>query len=95
MSRKSNQPSSRDLKKTFNDSVIDPRSPLGIVKIIMEHDNPYYFETRAKELITEAQNCIGPGTPDQHQLANYHDRMKIAITLLGLARLKRKSHDSK
>jgi len=67
----------RDLRKILNQSLINPKKVPGIIKIILEQNDPAYFETRAIELIHEAR------------LGNYQEKMTNAITLLAVARYHR------
>jgi len=69
---------SRELKKVLNESHINPNRP-GPLKILVEIDNPAYWETRAIELIKEAQTHAVT-------LKDYHQNIRDAITLLALAR---------
>lgn len=79
----------KDIRKLLLNSLINPKEP-GPLKTILEQHDVSYYEMRAQELISEARLCVsGFPTPNENQLANYHDRMIKAITLLTLARYHR------
>ncbi len=73
------------------------------MKVIVDQNDPGYYETRALELIGEAKKCwkvvesinaLQEVTPSNYQKQKdnrerYHECMKNAISLLGLARLGR------
>lgn len=65
----------------------------GPISIIIEQNDPNFYEIRAKELMSEAKLCLGFGTPNEHQLARYEETMSKAITLLGLAICLRKNNE--
>lgn len=68
----------RDLKKTLNESCVNPKKATGTVKVILDVNDKKYWITRAKELLAETEV---PGT-------NVDANLKLAITLLALARVK-------
>lgn len=73
------------------ESAFDPRAS-GPLLPIVEQNDPYYYELRAKELIAEAQMCLPTTmmlTPNNLQLEQYHLKITQAIGLLALARVKR------
>ena len=67
-----------DVRKILRESLINPRKA-GPHKIVVDMGSPSYWETRAIELIMEAQAGIA-GCP------RYHENLKLAITMLALAR---------
>jgi len=85
----------REFQKLLNESLINPKSPDGIIRIIMENDNPDYYIQRSVEYLREAQlvlkNCYAN---DKINMNNYHDIIRKVISLLVLARLKRKIDDT-
>lgn len=89
MSRKNQQPSMTQIKKILQQSAFDPRIA-GPMSVILSQNDPRYFELRAIELITEAQNCLGMSpAPNDVQTQQYQMRMQQAIGLLALAMSKR------
>src|SRR5262245_12741060 len=86
-------PSIADIRQVLGESAFSPREPVGIIRVIMQQANPNYYEMRAIELITEGQQSISVppgGTPTDHQLSIYNDKMSKAISLLALARVVRR-----
>lgn len=85
--------SKQKLKEVILESVFDPKAT-GPMKVIADENDPRYCEMRALEFIEEARKLIplmqGEPTPVvlAHQ-ARYHECMKTAISLIGLARLGR------
>ncbi len=65
------------------------------MKVIVDQDDPTYYERRAAEFIAEGQGCekaasmLHIGAEKATYMARYHECMKQAITLLALARLSR------
>lgn len=64
-----------NLRKLLNESLINPKAPTGITRIIMETGGIVYYMQRACELIQECN------------MAYDDKKAKLAITLMGLARL--------
>jgi hypothetical protein len=60
------------------------------MSVIVNQNNPDYFELRAIEMIDEARLSLGVG-PEKNdlQMQQYHLKMTQAISLLGLARASR------
>lgn len=71
---KSNQPSSKQLKQTLNRSLINPREP-GPMQMILEVNDPRYYQQRAMELIRDNLQKHNP------------ENLIRAVTLLALANL--------
>jgi len=69
---------SRELRRTLSESHFNPNAK-GLFQIIVDIGNPNYWETRAIELIREAQ-----GNKPGSKL--YHELLRDAISLLALAR---------
>lgn len=65
--------------------------------IVEAHEgDPSYLERRSKEMISEAQMCLGLGSePNDLQYQQYHDKMAKAIMLLSLARATRRLQQEK
>ena len=70
---------SKELRKTLSESHFNPNKP-GLFQIIIGIGNPAYWETRAIELVREAQVNETPGSKQ------YHELLRDAISLLALAR---------
>ena len=66
----------KDLRRILSQSLINPKTVGGAVKIILDQKDPAYYEVRAMEFISEARQ-----NPDV-----YHEKMTNAITLLAIAR---------
>lgn len=69
------------VRRFLMESVINPREDGGI-KIIMETGNRGYYEQRAFEMVERASEAL---ELDKDTEA-YHSNMKLAISLLALAR---------
>lgn len=78
MSQKSKQPSKTELRRHLRDCLFDPRKP-GPMQVIADTGNTDYYETRAKECISQYTE-----TTDEKS-ANI--RMAIGLLLLSLAKL--------
>lgn len=61
--------------------MVNPRSDTGM-KIIAETGNREYYEARAFELV----NLAGEALTMDKDIDTYHSNMKLAISLLALAR---------
>lgn len=79
MSKKQKNPSQTDVRKVLVESVFDPRDS-GPLSVVTEIGTVDYLTTRAIELIRESQ-----GSKD----AIFHQNVKMAISLLALARAKK------
>lgn len=66
-----------NLKRILNESTVNAQQPEGVLSIILEMNDPQYFENRAIELVKEST------------IGNKTEKLTLAITLLGLARLYR------
>lgn len=71
------------LKKLLNESLFNPKTATGPLKIILESGNKKYYESRALEYILEARNIVLDSDLAESQ---YHDKIKNAISLLLIAR---------
>lgn len=88
-SKKKLTPTYKQMKSFLNETLINPRESYGPLAVILEQNDPRYFESRAMELVSEARQSLGEGTPTDHQLQVYEDKIKKSITLLALASLYR------
>lgn len=92
MTKKTTSITYTNLKKILLESLFDPRKPIGTIKIIMEVNDPNYYEMRAIEMIGEAKSILH--TPFG-SINDYNERITKAISLLGLAKLIRHNNTPK
>ena len=69
------------IRNLLKESVVNPRTDVGF-QIIAETGNRGYYESRAFEMARAASEAL----EDDKNEAAYHDNMRVAISLLALAR---------
>lgn len=69
------------IRNLLKESVVNPRTDSSI-QIIAETGNRGYYEARAFEMVRAASEAL----EDDKDEASYHENMKMAISLLALAR---------
>ena len=77
---------SRHVRKVLNESLSNPTEKAGPLRIIVEQNNPDFYEIRAMEFVIEARQVL-TGVVTNLVREIYADKIGKAISLLALAKL--------